>query len=75
MGIMVNMLADGLLTSNFLMYRCQEDKISQYEAWKEVDFKLRCEYRTKPIKLDMNHYATKYKATKTTFVYGQDKEI
>jgi hypothetical protein len=48
-------------------FHAQEDKISQYEAWKDLDLKLRREYRTEPTKFNINHYAAKYEAAKTTF--------
>lgn len=50
----------------FIFYS-QEDKISQYEAWKDLDLRLRREFWTEPTKFDMNHYATKYEAAKTIF--------
>ena len=52
---------------HFKFFHTQEDKISQYEAWKDLDLKLRREYRTEPTKFDVNHYATKYEAVKTTY--------
>ena len=52
---------------HFNFFHVQEDKISQYEAWKELDLKLRREYRTGPTKFDVNHYAAKYETAKTTF--------
>ena len=54
-------------SAHFKFFHAQEDKISQYEAWKDLDLKLRREYRTEPTKFDVNHYATKYEAAKTTF--------
>jgi hypothetical protein len=54
-------------SAHFKFFHAQEDKISQYEAWKDLDLKLRCEYRTEPTRFDINHYAAKYEAMKTTF--------
>lgn len=54
-------------SAHFRFFHTQEDKISQYEAWKELELKLRREYRTEPTKFDVNHYATKYEAAKTGF--------
>jgi hypothetical protein len=54
-------------SAHFKFFHAQEDKISQYEAWKDLDLKLRREYRTEPTKFDINHYAAKYEAAKTTF--------
>jgi hypothetical protein len=54
-------------SDHFKFFHAQEDKISQYEAWKDLDLKLRREYRTEPTKFDINHYATKYEVAKTTF--------
>jgi hypothetical protein len=54
-------------SSHFNFFNSQEDKISQYNAWKELELKLRREYRTEPTKFDINHYAMKYKAAKTTY--------
>ena len=53
-------------SSHFNFFNSQEDKISQYNAWKDLELKLRCEYRTKPTKFDINHYAMKYETAKTT---------
>ena len=54
-------------SSHFNFFNAQEDKISQYNAWKELELKLRREYRTEPTKFDINHYAMKYEAAKTTY--------
>ena len=54
-------------SSHFNFFNAQEDKISQYNAWKDLELKLRREYRTKPTKFDMNHYAMKYEAAKSTY--------
>ena len=54
-------------SSHFKFFHAQEDKISQYDAWKDLDLKLRREYRTEPTKFDVHHYATKYEAAKTAF--------
>ena len=54
-------------SAHFKFFHTQEDKITQYEAWKDLDLKLRREYRTEPTKFDMNHYAMKYEAAKTTY--------
>ena len=54
-------------SSHFNFFNSQEDKISQYNAWKELELKLRREYRTEPTKFDINHYAMKYEAAKTTY--------
>jgi hypothetical protein len=53
-------------SSHFNFFNMQEDKISQYDAWKELELKLRREYRTEPTKFDITHYAMKYEASKTT---------
>ena len=52
---------------HFKFFHAQEDKIGQYEAWKDLELKLRREYRTEPTKFDVNHYAMKYEAAKTTY--------
>ena len=54
-------------SSHFNFFNSQEDKISQYNAWKELELKLRREYRTEPTKFDINHYAMKYEAAKNTY--------
>jgi hypothetical protein len=54
-------------SSHFNFFNSQEDKISQYNAWKDLELKLRREYRTEPTKFDVNHYAMKYEAAKTTY--------
>ena len=54
-------------SSHFNFFNSQEDKISQYNAWKELELKLRREYRTEPTKFDVNHYAMKYEAAKNTY--------
>ena len=54
-------------SSHFSFFNAQEDKIGQYNAWKTLELKLRCEYRTEPTKFDINHYAMKYEAAKTTY--------
>ena len=54
-------------SSHFNFFNSQEDKISQYQAWKELELKLRREYRTEPTKFDTNHYAMKYEAAKSTY--------
>jgi hypothetical protein len=54
-------------SSHFNFFNTQEDKISQYSAWKELELKLRREYRTEPTKFDINHYAMKYEAAKNTY--------
>lgn len=54
-------------SSHFNFFNSQEDKITQYNAWKELELKLRREYRTEPTKFDINHYAMKYEAAKTTY--------
>jgi hypothetical protein len=54
-------------SAHFKFFYALEDKISQYEAWKDLDLKLKREYQTEPTKFDINHYAAKYKAAKTTF--------
>jgi hypothetical protein len=54
-------------SAHFKFFHAQEDKISQYEAWKDLDLKLRCEYWTEPTKFNINYYAAKYEAAKTTF--------
>jgi len=54
-------------SSHFNFFNAQEDKISQYEAWKGLELKLRREYRTEPTKFDINYYATRYEAAKTTY--------
>lgn len=54
-------------SSHFNFFNAQEDKISQYNAWKELELKLRREYRTEPTKFDVNHYAMKYEAAKNTY--------
>ena len=54
-------------SSHFNFFNAQEDKITQYNAWKDLELKLRREYRTEPTKFDINHYAMKYEATKTTY--------
>ena len=54
-------------SSHFNFFNSQEDKISQYNAWKDLELKLRREYRTEPTKFDINHYAIKYDAVKTTY--------
>ena len=60
----VLMLPGGHLTSIF--FNAQEDKITQYNTWKDLELKLCREYRTKPTKFDIDHYAMKYKTAKTT---------
>ena len=54
-------------SSHFHFFNSQEDKITQYNAWKDLELKLRREYRTEPTKFDINHYAMKYEAAKTTY--------
>jgi hypothetical protein len=54
-------------SSHFNFFNAQEDKISQYNAWRELELKLRREYRTEPTKFDIHHYAMKYEAAKTTY--------
>ena len=54
-------------SSHFNFFNAQEDKISQYNAWKELELKLRREYRTEPTKFDTNHYAMKYESAKSTY--------
>ena len=54
-------------SSHFNFFNVQEDKISQYNAWKDLELRLHCEYRTEPMKFDINHYAMKYEAAKTTY--------
>ena len=54
-------------SSHFNFFNTQEDKITQYNAWKELELKLRREYRTEPTKFDIHHYAMKYEAAKTTY--------
>lgn len=54
-------------SSHFNFFNVQEDKISQYSAWKELELKLRREYRTEPTKFDVNRYAMKYEAAKNTY--------
>jgi hypothetical protein len=54
-------------SSHFNFFNVQEDKISQYNAWKDLELKLRREYRTEPTKFDINHYAMKYEAAKTMY--------
>lgn len=54
-------------SSHFNFFNVQEDKITQYNAWRELELKLRREYRTEPTKFDINHYAMKYEAAKTTY--------
>lgn len=54
-------------SSHFNFFNSQEDKISQYNAWRDLELKLRREYRTEPTKFDINHYAMKYEAAKTTY--------
>ena len=54
-------------SSHFNFFNSQEDKITQYNAWKELELKLRREYRTEPTKFDINHYAMKYEAAKSTY--------
>ena len=54
-------------SSHFNFFNAQEDKISQYNAWKELELKLQREYRTEPTKFDINHYAMKYEAAKNTY--------
>lgn len=54
-------------SSHFNFFNTQEDKINQYEAWKGLELKLRREYRTEPTKFDINYYATRYEAAKTTY--------
>ena len=54
-------------SSHFNFFNAQEDKISQYNAWKDLELKLRREYRTEPTKFNINHYAMKYEAAKTTY--------
>jgi hypothetical protein len=53
-------------SSHFNFFSVQEDKITQYDAWKELELRLRREYRTEPTKFDISHYAMKYEAAKTT---------
>ena len=57
--------------SHFSFFNAQEDKITKYNAWKELELKLRREYRTEPTKFDTQHYATKYEAAKTTYELKQ----
>ena len=52
--------------SHFNFFNTQEDKISQYSAWKELKLKLHCKYQTEPTKFDINHYVMKYEAVKNT---------
>ena len=54
-------------SAHFSFFNAQEDKISQYNAWKELKLRLRQEYRTELTKFDINHYAMKYEAAKTTY--------
>ena len=54
-------------SSHFNFFNSQEDKISQYNAWKDLELKLRREYRTEPTRFDINHYAMKYEAAKNTY--------
>ena len=54
-------------SSHFNFFNAQEDKIGQYNAWKELELKLRREYQTEPTKFDINHYAMKYEVAKTTY--------
>ena len=54
-------------SSHFNFFNAQEDKITQYNAWKDLELKLHCEYRTEPSKFDINHYAMKYETVKTTY--------
>ena len=54
-------------SSHFNFFNAQEDKRSQYNAWKDLELKLRREYRTEPTKFDIHHYAMKYEAAKTTY--------
>jgi hypothetical protein len=54
-------------SSHFNFFNAQEDKISQFNAWKDLELKLRREYRTEPTKFDINHYVMKYEAAKTTY--------
>jgi hypothetical protein len=53
-------------SSHFNFFNTQDDKISQYDAWKGLEFKLRQEYRTEPTKFDIAYYATRYEAAKQT---------
>ena len=54
-------------SSHFNFFNTQEDKITQYNAWKELELKLRREYRTEPTKFDISHYAMKYEAAKMAY--------
>ena len=54
-------------SSHFNFFNAQEDKITQYNAWKELELKLHHEYWTEPTKFDINHYTMKYKAAKMTY--------
>ena len=54
-------------SSHFNFFNAQEDKISQYNAWKGLELQLRREYRTEPTRFDINHYAMKYEAAKSTY--------
>ena len=54
-------------SSHFNFFNSQEDKITQYNAWKELKLKLRREYCTEPTKFNINHYAMKYEVAKTTY--------
>jgi hypothetical protein len=42
-------------SSHFNFFNSQEDKITQYNAWKDLELKLRREYRTEPTRFDINH--------------------
>ena len=54
-------------SSHFYFFNVQEDKISQYNTWKELELKLHHKYCTEPTKFDIHHYAMKYEAAKTTY--------
>jgi hypothetical protein len=54
-------------SDHFNFFNTQEDKITQYNAWKDLELKLRCEYRTEPTKFDITHYAMKYEAAKMAY--------
>jgi hypothetical protein len=49
-------------SNHFNFFNTQEDKITQYNAWKDLELKLRHEYRTEPTKFDITHYAMKHEA-------------
>ena len=58
-------------SSHFNFFNSQEDKITQYGAWKDLELKLRREYRTEATKFDISHYAMKYEAAKMAYEIKQ----